>query len=182
MEQTAPSSAKIAIKWSLIYTLVAIVITYIIEIAKLDINSPIKYLTYIVLLALLFLAQKEHKDKLGGYIKFNEAFITGLLYGVFAGVFTGIFVYIYLTFLSPEMFTQTIEQQREAMAAKGNLSSDQIDQAMEIVKKYGVILGALGAMIVYSILGAIFGLIGAAIFKKERTAYDPEPETTDPAV
>jgi hypothetical protein len=182
MEQATPSSAKMAIKWALIYTLIAIVITYIIEIAKLDINSPVKYLTYIILLALLFLAQKEHKDKLGGYIKFNEAFVTGLLYGVFAGVLTGIFVYTYLTFLSPEIFTQTIEQQREALAAKGNLSSDQIDQAMEIAKKYGVILGSFGAAIVYTILGAIFGLIGAAIFKKERTAYDPEPDTTGPAV
>lgn len=181
MDQTAPSSAKIAIKWSLIYTLIAIVITFIIEITKLDINSPVKYVTYIVLLALLFLAQKEHKDKLGGFINFNQAFITGLLYGVFAGVLTGIFVYIYLTFLSPEMFTQTIEQQREALVAKGNLSSDQIDQAMEIVKKYGVILGSAGAMLVYSILGVVFGLIGAAIIKKERTAYDPEPDATGPA-
>jgi Protein of unknown function (DUF4199) len=182
MEQATPSSAKIAIKWALIYVLIAIVITYVIEIAKLDLNSPVKYLTYIVLLAFLFLAQKEHKDKVGGYIKFNEAFVTGLLYGVFAGVLTGIFVYIYLTFLSPEIFTQTIEQQREALAAKGNLSSDQIDQAMDIAKKYGVILGSFGAAIVYTILGAIFGLIGAAIFKKERSAYDPEPNTTGPAV
>jgi cytochrome bd-type quinol oxidase subunit 1 len=67
------------------------------------------------------------------------------------------------------------------LAAKGNLSSDQIDQAMEIAKKYGVILGTFGTMIVYTILGVIFGLIGAAIFKKEHSAYDPEPETTDPA-
>ncbi len=182
MEQATPSSAKIAIKWALIYVLIAIVITYVIEIAKLDLNSPVKYLTYIVLLAFLFLAQKEHKDKLGGYIKFGEVFITALLYGVFAGILTGIFVYVYLTFLSPEIFTQTIEQQREALAAKGNLSSDQIDQAMEIAKKYGVVLGAFGAAIVYTILGVIFGLIGAAIFKKERSAYDPEPDTTGPAV
>lgn len=182
MEQTAPSSAKIAIKWSLIYTLIAIVVTYIIEIAKLDINSPVKYLTYIVLLAFLFLAQKEHKDKLGGYIKFNEAFVTGLLYGVFAGVLTGIFVYIYLTFLSPEIFTQTIEQQREALVAKGNLSSDQIDQGIDFAKKHGIIIGAIGAAIIYTILGAVFGLIGAAIFKKERTAYDPEPDATGPTV
>ena len=36
MEQATPSSAKIAIKWALIYVLIAIVITYVIEIAKLD--------------------------------------------------------------------------------------------------------------------------------------------------
>ncbi len=140
MEQTTPSSAKIAIKWSLIYTLIAIVLTYVIEIAKLDLNSPVKYLTYVFFLAGLLLAQKEHKDKLGGYIKFGEAFITALLYGVFAGILIGTFVYIYLTFLSPEVFTRTLDEQREALVAKGNLSSDQIDQAIEIARKYGVIM------------------------------------------
>ncbi|HTD41857.1 MAG TPA: DUF4199 domain-containing protein [Mucilaginibacter sp.] len=182
MEQAAPTSAKIAIKWSLIYILIAIVITYVIEIARLDINSPVKYLSYIVLVVLLFLAQKEHRDKLGGYIKFGDAFVTALLYGLFAGILTGIFVYIYLTFLSPEIFTQTLDKQREALAAKGNLSSDQIDQGMDIAKKYGVIIGAFGALVFYTILGVIFGLIGAAILKKERSAYDPEPGTNDPAV
>jgi hypothetical protein len=175
MEQSVPSSAKIAIKWSLIYILIAIVITYGIEIARLDINSPVKYITYLALLAFLFLAQKEHKDKLGGYIKFGDAFVTALLYGVFAGILTGIFVYVYLTFLSPEIFAKTLDEQRDAMAAKGNLSSEQIDQGIEIAKKYGVIIGSFGTLVFYTILGVIFGLIGAAVFKKERSAYDPEP-------
>lgn len=175
MEQAAPSSAKIAIKWSLIYILIAIVLTYVIEIARLSLDSPVKYLTYLALLAFLFLAQKEHKDKLGGYIKFGDAFVTALLYGLFAGILTGIFVYVYLTVLSPEVFAKTLDEQREALAAKGNLSNDQIDQGMEIARKYGIIIGSFGTVVFYTILGVIFGLIGAAIFKKEPSAYDPEP-------
>ena len=178
MEQTAaPSSAKVAIKWSLIYILVAIVITYAIEIAKLDVNSPVKYITYVALIVFLFLAQKEHKTGLGGYIKFGDAFVTGLLYGVFAGILTGIFVYVYLTILSPEIFAQAMEQQRQAMVANGKLSTDQIDQGMEIAKKYGAILGAVGTVFVYAIVGVIFGLIGAAILKKEPSAYT-NPDST----
>ena len=172
MEQAAaPSSAKIAIKWSLIYTLVAIVITYAIEIAKLDINSPIKYVTYVVLIVFLILAQKEHKSGLGGYIKFGDAFVTGLLYGIFAGILTAIFVYIYLSFLSPEIFAQAIEQQRQALVSSGKLSSDQIDHAMDIAKKYGPIMGAVVTVFMYAIIGVIVGLIGAAILKKEPSVY-----------
>ncbi|HTK18374.1 MAG TPA: DUF4199 domain-containing protein [Mucilaginibacter sp.] len=173
MEQAAaPSSAKVAIKWSLIYVLVAIVITYLSEIAKLAVNSPVKYVTYVFLIVFLILAQKEHRDKLGGYIKFGEAFVTGLLYGIFAGVLTAIFVYLYLAVLSPEVFAQALDQQRQTMAEGGKLSSDQIDQAMDIAKKYGAIFGAVGTVFIYAILGVIVGLIGAAIFKKEPSIYN----------
>lgn len=172
MEQTAaPSSAKVAIKWSLIYVLAAIVITYASEIARLSVNSPIKYITYVVLIIFLLLAQKEHRDKLGGYIKFGDAFVTGLLYGIFAGILTAVFIYLYLAILSPEIFAQALDQQRQAMADSGKMSSDQIDHAMDIAKKYGPILGAIVTVFIYAILGVIIGLIGAAILKKEPPMY-----------
>lgn len=181
MEQTTPNLNKIAGKWAIIYLLTAIVITYIVEIAKLDANSPIKYLGYIPLIAFLLLTQKEYKDQQGGYIKFGEAFSAGFRYSLFAGLMFAVFLYVYLTFLSPEVFMKTIDSQRDAMAAKG-LSSDQVDKAIDITKKYGAAIGAFFVVIIYMIIGVIFGLIGAAIFKKERSAYDPEPGTTEPTV
>ena len=179
MEQAAaPSSAKVAIKWSLIYVLVAIVITYAIEIAKLGVNSPVKYVTYVVLIIFLLLAQKEHRDKLGGYIKFGDAFVTGLLYGIFAGLLTAVFVYLYLAILSPEVFAQALDQQRQAMADSGKMSGDQIEHAMDIAKKYGPILGAIVTVFMYAILGVIIGLIGAAILKKEPSIYNTPDAST----
>jgi hypothetical protein len=179
MEQAAtPSSAKIAIKWSLIYVLVAIAITYAIEIVKLGPTSPVKYVTYIFLIVFLLLAQKEHRDRLGGYIKFGDAFVTGLLYGIFAGILTAIFVFIYLSILSPEVFAQALEQQRQAMADSGKMSSDQVDHAMDIAKKYGPILGAIVTVFMYVILGVIIGLIGAAILKKEPSIYNSPDSST----
>ncbi len=179
MEQAAaPSPAKIAIKWSLIFVLVAIVITYAIEIARLSPTSPIKYLGYIPLVVFLFLAQKEHRDKLGGYIKFGDAFVTGLLYGIFAGVLTAIFVYLYLSILSPEVFAQALEQQRQALVESGKMSGDRIDQTMDIAKKYGAIIGAIFTVFGYAIIGVIFGLIGAAILKKEPSIYNTPDSST----
>src|SRR3569833_1226411 len=179
MEQAAaPSSAKVAIKWSLIYVLVAIVITYESEAAKLAVNSPVKYVTYIALIVFLILAQKEHRDKLGGYIKFGDAFVTGLLYGIFAGVLTSVFVYVYLSILSPEVFAQALDQQRQGMGDSGKLSSDQVDHAMDVAKKYGPIIGAIATVFIYAILGVIVGLIGAAIFKKEPSVYNTPDSST----
>ena len=181
MEQKPTTATKVATKWSLIYTLTAIVITYIFEIAKLDLNSPAKYLGYIPFIAFLFLAQKEFKDQLGGYITFGDAFASGFRYALFSGILFAIFLYLYLTILSPEVFAKTVDAQRDAMTSKG-LSSEQVDKAMDITKKYGALIGAIFTVIIYAIVGAILALIGAAIFKKERTAFDPEPEATEPTV
>ena len=182
MEQLAPNATKIATKWALIYVLTAIVITYVVQFLNLDPNSPVKYLSYIPFIAFLLLAQKEYKDKLGGYIKFGEGFSTGFRYGVFAGILFGIFIYIYLAFLSPEMLAKSIDSQRDAMAAKG-LSSEQVDKGIEMAKKYGAVFGAFGIAIWYAILGVIVGLIGAAIFKKEHLPSDNDTTTyADPTV
>ncbi|MDB5134308.1 MAG: hypothetical protein JWP37_911 [Mucilaginibacter sp.] len=182
MKQNEPNSTKAATKWALIYVLTAIVITYIIQFAYLDPNSPIKYLSYIPFVAFLLLAQKEYKDQLGGYIKFGEGFSIGLRYAIYSGLLFGVFLYVYLAFLSPEVLVKSAESQRDAMAAKG-LSPEQIDNAIKISIKFGAIIGAVFVALFYVILGVILGLIGAAIFKKERSPFDvEEPTETDPTV
>jgi hypothetical protein len=65
------------------------------------------------------------------------------------------------------------------------MSSDQVDQAMGIMKKYGALLTAVGSIFAIAIFGIIIALVGAAIFKKERTIQDLEQNSdsfTDPAV
>ncbi|MDB5154411.1 MAG: hypothetical protein JWR54_3162 [Mucilaginibacter sp.] len=181
MEQLQANANKVATKWALIYVLTAIVITYIIQFSNLDPNSSVKYLSYIPFIAFLLLAQKEYKDQLGGYIKFGDAFSAGFRFALYSGILLAVFIYVYLTFLSPEVLSKAMDSQRDKMTEQG-LSSEQIDKGMEIGKKYGAIFGAVGGAIAYAILGVILGLIGAAIFKKERSAFDPEPTITDTTV
>jgi len=173
------NSTKVATKWALILVVTAIVLTYAIQFANLDPNSPIKYLTYIPFIAFLLLAQKEYKDQLGGYISFGDAFSAGFRYAVFSGLMMAVFIYLYLSILSPGILDKAMETQRAAMADKG-MASDQVDKAMDIAKKWGPLIGAFGAAIAYAIFGAIIGLIGAAIFKKERSPYDVANDAIDP--
>jgi hypothetical protein len=175
--RTEPNSTGVATKWALISVLCAIVITYIIQFAKLDLNSPAKYLGYIPFLAWLFLTQKEFKDQLGGFLTFNQGFGAGFRYAVFNGLLLAVFTYLYCAILSPDVFAKSLEAARAGMVAKG-MSDDQIDKGMSIATKYGPIFGAFGVAIVYAIIGAIVALIGAAIFKKEKSVYDI-PDTLD---
>ena len=166
---------KVATKWALIYTLTAIVITYACQFLNVDPTSPVKYITYIPFIAFLMMAQKEYRDSIGGYISFGDAFSAGFRYSLFAGLLIAVFSYLYLAILSPGVLETTRTQLEEK-----NMSSSQIDQAMTITKKWGPLIGAFGAAIAYAVFGAILSLIGAAIFKKERSPYDIAQDAVDP--
>jgi Protein of unknown function (DUF4199) len=185
MENSKPSSSSVTVKWALFYLVSSIIITYGIQFLSLDPNSPVKYLSYLPFIAFLLLAQKEYRDKLSGFLTFGEGFLTGFLYSVFGAIMVAIFVYIYFGILNPHALDVAMESQRQALVDKGNLSSEQIDQSLEIAKKYGAIIGAVGTLFVVPIFGAIVALIGAAIFKKERSVADIENEAnsfTEPTV
>lgn len=176
---TKPNPTKVATKWALIGIVTGIILTYVYQFANLDQASPVRYISWIPFIAFLLLSQKEFKDQLGGYMKFGEGFSAGFRYSVFYGLLIGVFIYVYYAFLSPDMYAKLLEAQREAMQAKG-MTSDQVDQGMSMMNKMGLPIIAFSAAIGSAIFGLIIALIGAAIFKKERSAFDPEPtDVTD---
>lgn len=184
MENTVPNSSKVATKWAVIYVLTSIVITYLFQFLNVDQTSGVKYLGYIPFVAFLFLAQKEYRDQLGGFATFGQEFSAGFRYAVVAGLILAVFIYIYLTFLSPQILEQSIASQQDKFKEQ-NMTPEQIEKANEIGRKYGPIIGAFGAAIGSAVIGAILALIGAAIFKRERTLDDIERDSaayTDPEV
>lgn len=174
---------KVATKWALIYLITSIVITFAMQFLNIDqANSPLKYLGYLPFIIFLLLAQKEYKDQMGGYITFGNAFSTGLRYSVFSGLLLGVFIYIYMVFLNPDMVGKMVSATQAQMEAKGNSSAD-IDKATGFIQKYGAIFAGFGTAIFMTVFGIIVALVGAAIFKRERTAFDMENDgPVDPAV
>jgi len=180
MEQGVKINAtKVATKWALISAVTGIIITYAFEFLDVDQNSSAKYLTYIPFIAFLFLAQKEFKDELGGYISFGDAYSTGFRYSLFTGLILALFTYIYLQWLSPEMMEKVVEATQASLEEK-DTPSDQADKAIEMTREWGPLFGAFAIAIGYAIFGAIVSLIGAAIFKKVKSPYDIANDAVDP--
>ena len=175
MENSKPNATKVATKWALIYILTSIVITYLFQILNIDQNSGFKYLVYIPFIAFLLLAQKEYRDQLNGFLTFGEGFSSGFRFSVFSGLLLAIFTFLYLGILSPQILDQAMNQQ-QAQLEKQGLSQEQIDNGIQIGKKYGAFFGAFGVAIFLAVFGAIVSLIGAAIFKKEKSLLDIENE------
>ena len=176
-----PNSTKVATKWAVIYTLTSIIITYAMQLTNTSPDSPVKYLSYIPFIGFLLLAQKEFRDELGGYMSFGNGFSAGFRYAVFAGLMLGVFTYIYFAILSPAVWNQIVEVSRaKIQETNKNLTDEQVDKAIDITRKYGPVFGGFGAAIGSAVSGAVFSLIGAAIFKKERSPYDIAENAIDP--
>lgn len=174
-----PNPTKVATKWAVINALVAIVFTYVFHFMNIDQKSPVQYITYIPFIAFLLLTQKEFKDELGGFITFGKAFSAGFRYALFTGIIIGVFIALYLWILNPEALEKSLEDSRTQMEAR-DMSGAEIEKAMGIARTLGPWIGAFFAAVVYAIVGALIALIGAAIFKKERSPYDLVDEAVDP--
>lgn len=183
METKAPNPTAIATKWALFYLGITIVLTYAYDLLNVAADSPIKYISYLPFIGFCFLAQKEYKDQLGGFITFGKAFNPGFRYALFAGFLTAVFLYLYVSLLNPSAMQKIIELQSTKMEAQGQ-SQETIDKAADFMTKYGAALFGVSTAIGTLIFGCIVALVGAAILKKERTAFDiPDEEvTSDPTV
>ncbi|HEY0244822.1 MAG TPA: DUF4199 domain-containing protein [Mucilaginibacter sp.] len=181
METTTPvqNATKLATKWAFVYLITAVIITYAFQFLNVDTNSPLKYISYIPFIGYLFLAQKEYRDQIGGYISFGDAFSAGFRYSIFVGLLMAIFSYLYLTILSPEVWQKAMDATQTALEDKG-ISGSQAEKTMSMMKQWGPLFGAFGAAIVYAIFGAVISLIGAAIFKKELSPFDIAQNAIDP--
>jgi hypothetical protein len=174
-----PNPTKIATKWALINALIAIILIYVIFFLDLGQQSPVQYVTYIPFIAFLLLTQKEFKDQLGGFMSFGQGFSAGFRYALFTGLIIGVFMIIYLWILNPEALQKGMETARADMEAK-DMSNADIDKAMSMTEKLGPWIGGFSVAVFYALIGAIVALIGAAIFKKERSAYDIVDDAVDP--
>jgi branched-subunit amino acid permease len=65
------------------------------------------------------------------------------------------------------------------MEAK-DMSSAEIEKAMDISRSIGPWIAGFFSAVMYAVIGAILALIGAAIFKNERSAYDVVDSAVDP--
>ena len=181
MEQSAlpPNPTKVATKWALINALVCIILTYVYYFLNIEQGSAIQYLSFIPFIAFLLLTQKEYKDQLNGFITFGQGFSAGFRYALFTGLVIGVFTIVYLWILNPEALEKSMEVARADMEAK-DMSSADIDKALGITKSLGPWIGGFSVAVFYALVGVIIALIGAAIFKKERSPFDIAEEAVDP--
>ncbi|MCD8740153.1 DUF4199 domain-containing protein [Mucilaginibacter roseus] len=171
MADQVKSPTFVATKWAIINVVFNVILAYAFDMLNIDQQSPIRYIPIVLLVLFVFLAQKEYKDTLGGYITFGKAFNVGFRFALFAGILGAIFVFLYLKVLNPESFEKGLQQTETAMYDKGMSDAD-VDKSISMLRSSGPLLFSFSSAVVSALVGVVVSLIGAAIFKKERSPYE----------
>lgn len=165
----ATSKNQVIIKFSIIYALANIgmaLVMYILEI--MDKSWLITILSLGVNAAIMFFAMKSRKnDTLNGYMTYGQGLGTGMLIAILGGLVTAVYTFVFYSYIDPEFIDKMLEISRAEMLKK-DMSDEQIDQALEMSKKFmSPIMMTVFAYIGSLFFGLIISLVLAAVTKNE---------------
>ncbi len=168
--ENQPSTARIALKWGLILGVAQIVFSTLVFLTDNFGNNALGSVAYLLIAIALVLAMRDFRTLNGGYMAYGEGISVGTLTAAISGLLSSLFSVFYMTVIDTNVMQRVIDKAREQMEAQGNLSDEQIDQAIEITQKFqspGILfaVGVIGS----ALIGLIFSLVIAAIMKKDKT-------------
>lgn len=150
--------------------LILVVLGLVIYFLKIDINGPVKWVGYVVFIGGIIWSVNSY----GKQINYNSTFGNYFAHGfkVSALVTAVLIVYIVIfNLLFPDFKEMAIDQSRKAMVEQ-KVPQEQMQQGLEITKKFFMVFIVGGTLVIYLIVGAISSLVGAAVTKKEPNNFD----------
>jgi uncharacterized membrane protein len=161
MEQTITTSTTKGIVISLILIVFGLVIYFL----NLNSNSGLQYISYaIFILGIIWSVnfygkQIDHNATFGSY--FAHGFkITAIVTAIMI-IYIVIFIYLF-----PDVREKAMEAAKKSMESKGQMTQEQINQALDITQKFFMVFLVGATLLGYLIFGALASLIGAGITKK----------------
>lgn len=128
------------------------------------------WLQFVVLMAGIIWACIQYAQQMNGEVTFGGVFTHGFKVTALVTLILAVFTYISIKFIFPDMAEKGIELAREQMQKDQSrkMTEEQIDQAIDITRKYFAVF-VVGAGILFNIIiGAVASLVGAAVAKKNQ--------------
>ncbi len=161
MQQNVTSTTTKGIVIGLILVILGLAIYF----ANMDINGPIKWVGYVVFIGGIIWSVMSYGKQISYNATFGNYFSHGFKVAAIVTVILIIYVVIF-NLLFPDFKEMAIEEARKSMMKK-NLTPDQINQGLDVTRKFFMVFVIGGTLIGYLLFGAISALIGAAVTKKE---------------
>ena len=102
-----------------------------------------------------------------GFVTFGKVFSHGFKVSAFVAIILVIYSVLSMQLIFPEIKEKAMEMSRQQMEEKGNMTDDQIDQAISFTKKYFLAFAIFGVLIGTVLFGLVASLVGAALAKKK---------------
>jgi hypothetical protein len=174
MEEKKQSLASASMIYGLMVGVVMIIFSLILFLLGTKPQSPLAYISYVIIVAGIIYAQLNYRNKhLGGYITYGKAFTVGLLTMAFASILIAIYTYLNFSFIDPGAIEEIRAIGEEKMVKQG-MTDLQIDQTMKMMGfMYSVPWMTFMAVAGNIVGGAIISLITAIFIKKEDQSTMP---------
>ncbi len=157
----------------LIISLILVVLDLVAGFANLRLASWYRWGTTFVLVAALIWACISYASQMDNNVTFGNVFGHGFKTSVVVACIMVLFTIISLFLIFPETKEIALDQARKDMEAKGTMTEDMIDKALDITRRMFLPFALLGVVIGTLLVGAISSLIGAAVAKKNpQTPFD----------
>ena len=149
--------------------LVMIAITLGMTFSGIAMNSPLKWLSYIIFIVGVIIAINQYGKQINYNSTFGNYFAHGFKIAALVTVIMIVYSVIFIT-VFPEFKEQALDEARKQMRSRKDLSEENMEKAIDMTKRFFMVGMIGGILLFYLITGAIASLIGAAITKK-----DPQP-------
>ena len=161
----------------LIISLVLIVFGLVLYFTNQYMNKTLSYLQYVILIAGIIWSCNIYAKQMNGNVTFGNVFAHGFKTTAFVAALMAVYTLLAVKFIFPEMMDKIMEAARQEMLKAGQMSEDQIDQGIEMGKKFFVPFAIGGIIFFFALVGAIGSLIGAAIAKKNpKDPFTQQPQ------
>ena len=165
---------KITPPWTkgLIISLVLIVYGLILYFSGQSQNKSLGWVQMCLLVIGLIYACIQFAKQKEGNVTFGNVFAHGFKTTAAVIVIMVVYTVIALKLLFPEMVEMGLTQARVEMEKKGTLSETDVENGVQMVRKFFIAFAVGGIVFGFGIIGAIGSLIGAAVAKKNPN-YNP---------
>lgn len=151
----------------LIIGLIAVVMGIAAYLGGFDQQSWYKWTSTLIMCVLIIWACIYYAQQLDGRVTFGNIFAHGFKTSAVIALIIVVYFVLSVTVIFPEMKDKAMEVAREQMEKDGKIPEEQINQGIEIGKKFFLAFGIGGILLGTLIAGAIASLIGAAVAKKK---------------
>ncbi len=151
----------------LLITLVLIILGLAIYFSGQLGNKSLSYLQYLAFTGGIIWGCVYYAKQMNGNVTFGNVFAHGFKTTAFIAAAMAVYTFFSVKFLFPDIIDKTVEIAGSQMRENKDLTDDQIEQALKMTREYFVPFATGGLLLMFSILGAISSLIGAAVAKKK---------------
>lgn len=154
----------------IIISLLLIVLSLITYFMDLSMNKSIQYVGYLILIAGVIWAISTYGKQINYNATFGNYFAHGFKVSAIITLIMILFTLIFLL-VFPEIKEKAIEVTRKSLEDRGGMTPEQINNALDITKKFFMVFTIAGILFFYLLLGVIASLIGAGVTKKNPTQF-----------